>query len=143
MMQALVESQESNNPTEVGFISNSIRAGDIQRNVNVRLGIEGGQQVELLENESDLVLAQPGAVGVGKLREVGAVNHHATRVGARKSAQQVEKRGFAAARGAYDADKFSLLHIKGDTPQGGNIDLAHAVGLAQLHGFDEGRHPTD
>ena len=64
-------------------------------------------------------------------------------IGASQSTQQVEERGFAAARGAYDADKFSLLHVKGDTAEGGNVNFAHTVGLAQFDGFDEGRHPTD
>ena len=121
----------------------SVRAGDIQRDINVGLRIEGGQQVEFLEDESDLALAQPGALGVGELRKVVAVNDDVAGVGASQSAQQVEKRGFAAARRADDADKFSLLHAKGDTPEGGNINFAHAVGLAQFDGFDEGRHPTD
>ena len=105
--------------------------------------IERGQQVELLEDESDLALAQPGALGVGELREVVAINDDVAGVGASQAAQQIEKGGLAAARGAYDADKLSLLHSKRDTPEGGNINFAHAVGLAQFHGFDEGRHPTD
>jgi hypothetical protein len=35
------------------------------------------------------------------------------------------------------------LHIEGDSPKRGNINLAHAVGLTKFDGFDEGRHPTD
>ena len=124
-------------------IANAVRAGDIERDINIRLRIQGRQQVEFLEDESDLALAQPGALGVGELREIVAVDDDVPGIGASQSSQQVEKRGFAAARRAYDADKFSLLHIKGDTPEGGNINFAHAVGLAQFDGFDEGRHPTD
>ena len=121
----------------------AVRAGDIESNINVGLRIQGGQQVELLEDESDLALAQPGAFGVGELREVVAIDDDMAGVGASQATQQIEKRGFAAARRAHDADKLSLLHTKRDTAEGGNINFAHAVGLAQFNGFDEGRHPTD
>jgi len=53
-----------------------------------------------------------------------AVNDDVARVGASQPAQQIEKRGLAAARGAYDADEFSLLHTERDAPEGGNINFA-------------------
>ena len=104
---------------------------------------QGGQQVEFLEDESNFALAQPGAFGVGELGEIVAIDDHVPGIGPSQSTQQVEKGGFAAARGADDADKLSLLHAEGDTPERRNVNFSHAVGLAKFDGFDEGRHPTD
>ncbi len=141
--QALLQSQQAYDLVEVCGIANAVGAGNIKRDINIRLRAQRRQQIEFLEDESDLALAQPGALGVGELREVVAVDDDVPGIGASQSTQQVEKGGFAAARGAYDTDKFSLLHVKGDTPERGNVNFAHAVGLAQFDGFDEGRHPTD
>ena len=103
--------------------------------------IERGQQVEFLKDESDLALAHAGAFAVGERGQVVAVEHDAAAVGVGESAQKIEKSGFAAARGADDADEFALLHAEGDAAQGLDLNFAYVVGLAQVFGFDEWRPP--
>src|ERR1700737_3016298 len=142
MMQALLQAQQAHNFIKVVALPSSIRAGDIQRNINVGAGIESWQQIELLEDKSDLAFAQPGALGIRELREVASVKDDVTRVRPSESTQKVKQRGLAAAGRPYHAYELTLLHAKRDTSEGGHFNPAHAVGLAQFHGLDEGRHPT-
>jgi len=39
----------------------------------VLVGVDGGQEVEALKDEADFVAAEAGAVGVGKLGDIGAI----------------------------------------------------------------------
>ena len=79
MRQALVQPQQAHDFVELCGIANAVRAGDVERDINIRLRIQGRQQVEFLEDEPDLALAQPGALGVGELREVVAIDDDAAR----------------------------------------------------------------
>ena len=87
----------------------AVGAGNVQRDIDVGARVECGQQIEFLEDESDLAFAQLGALGIGELGEIVAVDDDVAGVGARQSAQQIKESGFAAARWAHDADKLSLL----------------------------------
>ena len=112
-------------------------AGNFLRDENVRARVERGQQIEFLEDESDLALAHAGALGVGERGQIVAIEHDAAAIGAGEAAQQIKKCGFAAARGADDADELALLHAEGNAAQRLDLDLADVVGLAQVFGFDE------
>ncbi len=116
--------------------------GDINGDLDVRAGAEGREKIEFLKDESDLALAQTGALAVGERGEIDAIDGDASGIGAGESAEQVEERGLAAAGRADDSNELSSLHGEGNTAQGGDIDFADAVGFAQIYGFNEGRHPV-
>ncbi len=64
------------------FGAAAYRVGDL----DIAHGRERGQQVELLEDKADAVLAQPRALGVRERGKVNPVNHHAAFGGLRQAA---------------------------------------------------------
>src|SRR5580704_3183401 len=138
-----LQSQQAHDFVEVRGIAIPVRPGNVYRNIDVRTRIERRQQVEFLEYESDLAFAHSRAFRIGKLREVVSVDDDAPRVGPSQSAQKIKKCGLAAARRADHADKLTLLDAKGNPAQRGHLDLAHAVRLVHIHGFDKNRHPNN
>ena len=111
------------------------RVGDL----DIAHGRERGQQVELLEDEADAVLAQPRALGVGERGKVHAVDHHAAFGGLRQPAQQVKERGLARARRADDGDKLARLDGQRNPAHGGDLDSARRVNLGQVFGKNDRR----
>ena len=101
-----------------------LAAADGVGDLDVAHGRERGQQVELLKDEADAVLAQPGALGVVERGEVDAVDDHAALGGLREPAEQVEERGLARARRADDGDKLARLDGKRDAAHGGDLEFA-------------------
>ena len=117
--------------------SRSAVTRDFLRHRDVRTRVESGQQVELLEHKADLALAHASAFGVGERGQIVAVEHDAAAVGAREPAQQIKECGFAAARGAHDADELALLHAEGNSAQCLDLNFAHVIRLPQVFCFDE------
>lgn len=139
MVEALAESEEIADSEEEGGVA-AVVAGDFLGDGDVGAGVERGQEVELLKNESDLALAQAGAFGVGECGEVVAVEDYFAGIGAGESAEEVEECGFAAAGGADDSYEFSSLYGEGDAAEGGDVDFSDAIGFVQINGFDESGH---
>ena len=141
MLQALGDAQHLGDFLQERGIGLA-QAGDVNRDLDVRARAERRQKIEFLEHESDLALAQPRALAVGKRGEIHAVDGNASRIGAGQSAKQIKERGLAAARRADDGDELALLHAEGNTAQGRHIHFANPVGFAQFSRFNEGRHPV-
>src|SRR5882757_5133500 len=60
------------------LISTALPAADLMRNLNVVASCQGGQQVELLEDEANFAATDGGTFGVGQIREIDTVNEDAT-----------------------------------------------------------------
>ncbi len=108
------------------------------RQLHILHHVELGQQVEELEHEPDLAVANGG-----KLPRRGVLDHHAVQLdgplgGRVQAAEDVHQRGFAAAGRADDGDEFTLLDVQRDVVQGADFLLAKAVDLADIAEFDEG-----
>jgi hypothetical protein len=116
----------------------SAEVGDVMGYFNVAHGGERGQQVEALEDEADLGAAGLGAFCVGEGGEVDAVDQHRAAGGAGETAKDVEEGGFAGAGGTDDGDELAWCDGEVDLAEGGNFQLAGAVGLAQIAGEDDG-----
>src|SRR3984893_19168178 len=69
---------------------------------DVALGGQGGQQIETLENEIDLVAAELGARGITELGPIVPVHQDAASRGLCQSANNVEERRFSAAGKHHD-----------------------------------------
>src|ERR1700716_2811111 len=80
------------------------QTGDVNRDLDVRARAERRQKIEFLKHESDLALAQPGALAVGESGEIHAVDSNASRIRAVQSAKQIKERGLAAARRPHDGN---------------------------------------
>ena len=104
------------------------------RDLHVLEGGESWEQMEGLENETDLVGAIRGEIGA--LRERSAAILSVPALGW-SSAPHLEQRGFSRAARAYDRDKLALLDAKIDAAQ--RLHLPVVVFLLQPAGF---KHPT-
>jgi hypothetical protein len=136
VLQPLRQTQQIGDAIEVCRIAVAV-AGDFLRHQNIRTGIEGRQQVKLLEHEPDLTLAHARALRVGQSRKIVAIEHHAAAVGASQPSEQVKQRGLSAAGRPHDADELAFLHAEGNSAEGLDFDLAYVIGLAQIFCFDE------
>ena len=67
------------------------------------------QQIEALEDETDLMAAQQGELVVVHAGQILAVEHDVSASGRIKSGQRVHQRGFARAGRAHDDGEFSLF----------------------------------
>ena len=105
---------------------------------DVAHGGEGGEKVEALEDEADLGAAHFGALGVGEFGEVGAVDEDRAGGGVGEAAEDVEEGGFSGAGGADDGDELAGGDGEVDVAEGGDLEFAGAVGLAEVPGEDDG-----
>ncbi len=80
-----------------------------QGHENVLFGSKHRQQIEALEDETDLMAAQQGELVVVHAGQILAVEHDVSASGRIKSGQRVHQRGFARAGGAHDDGEFSLF----------------------------------
>ena len=116
-------------------------AGDAavdHRQLDILHHVQLGQQVEELEHEPDLPVADGG-----KLPRRGVLDHHAVELdrafgGRIQAAQDVHQRGLAAAGRADDRDELALLDVQGHVVQRADFLLAEAVDLADVAEFDQG-----
>src|SRR6185369_12105434 len=116
----------------------SLRDGAVRfkhRDLHVLERGESREQMEGLENKTDLVGAIRGEIGA--LRERSAAILQRARARMVERAKHLEQRGFSGAALAYDRDKLSLLDAKIDAAQ--RLYLPVVVFLLQPAGF---KHPT-
>ena len=132
VIQALVDAEQLGDVAEVLVIVVGALPGNVEGNLDIVAGGEGWQQVELLEDEADFTPPQMCPLGVRGVGEVSAVDQHPAGIGLGKSAENIEEGGLAAARRAYNAEKLSLFHLKGDAAHRRNVHFADAIGLADI-----------
>src|SRR2546423_3209683 len=113
-------------------------AGVDQGHLDVVDGARPRNQVEGLEHEPDLSIADPGQLVVSQRRDVIAVQDVATRGRLVEAADQVHQRALARTRGAHDGDELTLRDMKGKALERRHLHLAGAVDLRDPL---EGDHP--
>src|SRR5690606_12586319 len=109
-----------------------------QRNVAVVELVEVRDQVEALEDEADLAVAQLRARVVGQSAHVLAVEQVLAAGEGLQQAGDVEEGGLARARGAGDRDELAVAHVQVERPQGVGLDEFGAVDLADLAPLEHG-----
>src|SRR6266478_7187869 len=135
MMQTRLESdgfQQFNGPM-LSLGDGAVRSK--HRDLHVLERGESREQMEGLENETDLVGGIRGEIGA--LRERSAAIPERARARMVERAKHLEQRGFSRAALAYDRDKLALLDAKIDAAQ--RLHLPFVVFLLQPAGF---KHPT-
>ena len=91
-----------------------------------------GQQVEVLEHETDALIAQTGTLVGIQSGHVLAVYPELTGTGAVQTAQNIHERGFARTGGAREGDKLAILNAKGYTLQHRQVNLAQVIHLGDI-----------
>ena len=90
-------------------------------------GVEGGDEVEALEDEADLLVADVGELPVRQLGDVHAVQVVVPVGGDIQAAQDIHEGGLAGAGLADDGQEFSPVHGEGDAVQCANLALLPLV----------------
>src|SRR5216683_2101093 len=124
-------------PVEFSLCGGS-EGGDVVGDFDVAHGGEGGEKVEALEDEADLGATHSGAFGVGEFGEVGSVDEDRTGGGVGEAAEDVEEGGFSGAGGADDGYELAGSDGEVDLAEGGDLEFAGAIGLAEILGEDDG-----
>jgi hypothetical protein len=96
-----------------------------------------GEQVEGLEDEADLLVADAGEFVVVELADVVAVEPVLALGRGVEAADEVHQRRLAGAGGAHDGDVLVVLDAQVDAAQGVDLLVAHLVGLPEIVGDDD------
>ena len=106
-----------------------------QRQLDVLEDVQFVDQVERLEDEPDIPLAEFRAVFLLEPGDLVAEQRIAARGGIVQKPQDIEQRGLAAARGAHDGDEFTLLHFERHAVQCDGLDLFGTENLLEVLNF--------
>ena len=97
---------------------------------------EGGEEVEELEDEADLELAQAGEGVVVHGVEREAVDVHLAGAGGVEGAEDVKEGAFATAAGSGDSDDLPGENFQANAPEGIHLGIAGLVGFMEIAGFE-------
>lgn len=136
MVEAGAESEDVDDGREPVAVGCGAR--EAEGEFDVRPRVEGGDEVEGLEDEADAVAPQPGEVVVLQAGDRTALDVHLSGGGGVESGEDVEHRGFARARGAHDRGEGALIEGGGHGVEGGDAGFAFAVDLRDLFEADDG-----
>ena len=117
-------------------------AGIDQRQLDVAQGGGPRQQVEGLEDEADLPVADLGELVVVHLADVDAVELVLARGGRVQAADQVHQGGLARAGRAHDGHVLAALDVQRDVPQGVDRLGAHLVAPRNVLESDQAHKPV-
>ena len=90
----------------------------LQRQLDVLLHGEFVDEVERLEDETDLSAPSESALALFQMAHFHAVQPVAALRGIVQQTEDVQQRRFAAARRTHDGDELAVLHFQCDAPEG-------------------------
>ena len=95
------------------------------------------EQIEALENETDLAVADVGQLVAIESGDVGAVEQVTAARRAVEAAEHVHQGRFARAARAHDGDELAALDLQRNAAHRMHIHLAGAVGLVDVLQLDD------
>lgn len=110
-----------------------------EREFDVINGRGACKKVEVLENETDVPIANGSACISGHVGDFGATEQVTAGAGAVKAAEGVHQCGFAGARGSKECDIFATFYGQCCVAECVNANFAQVVDFADVAKFDE-RH---
>ena len=116
-------------PLSVGF-----RSSQGQWHENVLFGGEHRQQVEALEDESDVAAAQQRKLVVVHASQIVAIEYGVPAGCGIQSCQRVHQRGFAGTRRSHNRREFSFFKSDVDATQRMHRVIPGTVVLHKIHG---------
>ena len=108
-----------------------------QRQLDVVQRVRPGEQVERLEDEPDLLVADAGQFIVGQIAHLLAVEPVLAAGGRIEAADEVHERGFPRPGRAHDRHELVLLDLDFHAAQGVHDLATHVVIAGQLVGQDQ------
>src|ERR1700741_468096 len=113
---------------------------NVLRDGDVSPSRERMKQVEALEDKADLVAPQFCALRVRHEGEIVAIDEHAAARRLCQAAYHVKQRRLAATRWTHHGYGFTREHVKIDSAERGNLNLARVVELPEIFGLKYGLH---
>ena len=113
----------------------ALRRADVQvaqRQLDVLIDVQLVDEVEALEHEADVALAELGALPLLQLSDLLPQQLVAARGGVVQEAEDVEQRGFAAARRPHHGDELAVLYFERDTVQREGLDVFRAEDFGEV-----------
>ena len=98
-----------------------------ERQLNIFQGAGAGQQIEILKNKTDLLVAYRRKLIVIKIRHIIAVKVYLACGGFIKAADEVHESGLTATGRPGYCDEFSPLYLAGDTANSRNLDRSKLI----------------
>ena len=98
-----------------------------------------GQEVVALEDEADLLVADPGQLAAREPLDLSPVERVGAGRGEVQAAQDGHEGGFAGSRGADEGHELALLHREVDAPEGVDRRPVGPVDLGETASLDDGR----
>ena len=116
-----------------------VHALEHQRHGHVFGGGHAGQQVVTLKDKAQMLLPEPGQLGLVHGADLMHADEHLSAAGLFQPGQLVQQGGFSAAGLSHDAAEFPFADADVHIVQRPHPFLAHGVDLAQAHRADDGR----
>ena len=104
-------------------------AVNVLRDGDIAFGGERRKQIKTLKNETDLVAAELGSLGIAHRRKIVAIDQNFAARSLGQAADHVEERRFSATRWAHHRDRFAGLYFKIYPAQRRHLHLARAIQL--------------
>jgi hypothetical protein len=101
---------------------------------------QAGNQVVELEHEAHVVPAVEGQDALVGRRELLVPIEHPPPGRYVETSEDVQERGFAAARGPEEHHQLAQLQLEVDSTQSGDLDLTHPVDLGDVLDAQQRRH---
>ena len=117
-------------PPRVGLLT-----GKAQRQINVLARSEGGDQVEGLEDETDVFAAELGEGVVLQAEELGTANTDGgrrVRVGSVQGCDGLHQRGLTGTGRTHNCGELTLLKVNGDVVEGMDSGFTDAVSFGKV-----------
>ena len=117
-------------------------ARETQRQQHILKHGEARQQVETLEDETDLAVAHGTDRFIVQRRHLDTVEHIRARVRLVEAAEHVQQRRLARARGTGDRDEFARSNMQRHAVEGAYVGAVHGVGLGDVLYLDHSCVPA-
>ncbi len=137
VVQAVGHAHRRQRPFGAAAALGAVQAGVGERQFDVGERGGAGDEVEGLEDEAELAVAQVGELVLVEVVGVGAVDQVAPAGGDVEAAKDVHQRALAAAGAAHDRDEVAALDAQRDAAQRWHADRADRVGLADVADVDD------
>lgn len=108
------------------------------RQLYVLENVEPRQQVERLENETDLLVADAGELVVACLTDIDAVEHDGAGADVVEATEDLHHGRFTTAGGTDDGDVLTGVDVERDTIERADFLVTYGVRLAHIAHFNQG-----
>lgn len=137
MMHARAEADEFESDFDLFLASAAGKLGEQERQFDVFERGEDRNQIERLENKSDVLISPIGELRFVEARDFDALHEAFAFGGAIDAGDDVKQRAFSGTGRAHEREKFAAGDIEGNVVEGCDVDFALAINLGEISDRDD------